>query len=259
MFLSLRMLFGLRSAVLPKRKLISKQKKPGSPTPSATTAIQLHRKHLELQRHTTHSISCHISSVIDCAAFLGYLRLQVASSCSKIMLCYPHQLALFWRGEEAAPHHEKKMSHETLADLAQVLVSFENRGVSDIRDAAKKPQDGTKFEDGADEEGIGNAIEESISEESARQRMRHKYVNKDKAEDGPDRTDGTDEDQDGSSVTEESSEEPETSQLQKHKPWHKHKSHKHKKGGFHVYVEARFQFFGLFHISDPGVKWLLKG
>jgi hypothetical protein len=149
-------------------------------------------------------------------------------------------MALFWRGEEAAPHHEKKMSHEALADLAQVLMSFENR---DIRDAAKKPQDGTKLEDGADEEGVGNAIEESIREENARQRMRHKYVNKDKAEDGPDRTYGTDEDSDGSSVTEESSEEPETSQLQKHKPWHKHKSHKHKKGGFHVYVEARFQFF----------------
>lgn len=137
--------------------------------------------------------------------------------------------------EEAAPHHEKKMSHEALADLAQVLMSFENR---DIRDAAKKPQDGTKLEDGADEEGVGNAIEESIREENARQRMRHKYVNKDKAEDGPDRTDGTDEDSDGSSVTEESSEEPETSHLQKHKPWRKHKSHKHKKGGFHVYVEA---------------------
>lgn len=137
--------------------------------------------------------------------------------------------------EEAAPHHEKKMSHEALADLAQVLMSFENR---DIRDAAKKPQDGTKLEDGADEEGVGNAIEESIREENARQRMRHKYVNKDKAEDGPDRTYGTDEDSDGSSVTEESSEERETSQLQKHKPWHKHKSHKHKKGGFHVYVEA---------------------
>lgn len=102
----------------------------------------------------------------------------------------------------------------------------------------KKPQDGTKLEDGADEEGVGNAIEESIREENARQRMRHKYVNKDKAEDGPDRTDGTDEDSDGSSVTEESSEEPETSHLQKHKPWRKHKSHKHKKGGFHVYVEA---------------------
>ena len=28
-----RMLFGLQSAVLPKQKLISKQKKPGSPTP----------------------------------------------------------------------------------------------------------------------------------------------------------------------------------------------------------------------------------
>lgn len=138
--------------------------------------------------------------------------------------------------EEAAPHHqEKKMNHEALADLAQVLMSFESR---DTRDAAKKPQDGTKLEDGVDEEGVGTAIEESIREENARQRMRHKHVKKDKTEDGPEGTDETDEEQDGSAVTEESSEEPEKSQLQKHKPWHKHKSHKHKKGGFHVYVEA---------------------
>lgn len=138
--------------------------------------------------------------------------------------------------EEAAPHHqEKKMNHEALADLAQVLMSFESR---DTRDAAKKPQDGTKLEDGVDEEGVGTAIEESIREENARQRMRHKHVKKDKTEDGPEGTDETDEEQDGSAVTEESGEEPEKSQLQKHKPWHKHKSHKHKKGGFHVYVEA---------------------
>ena len=127
------------------------------------------------------------------------------------------------------------MKHEAaLVDLAQVLMTIQNSRdgmhkplVQDVQDENKKMEDDTE-----EDESPGPDIEEAIHEEKARMRDRDQ---EDLEDDTPEEED---EDDRGNSALEEfSTDEPHV----KHKSVrHKRKSHKHKKGGFHVYVEARF-------------------
>lgn len=120
------------------------------------------------------------------------------------------------------------------------MVKFENG-----RDAAKKLQgratnlrDDT--EEAKDEENFDSALDETTEEKDEKawnkhRKMRRTYMKNQEHEESDDGATEDEESDDVSSAIEESSRQgPETEKPVRHK----HKSHKHKKGGFHVYVEA---------------------
>lgn len=124
--------------------------------------------------------------------------------------------------------------------MAQVLVNFENG-----RDAAKKLLGGqaTNLRDDMDKakdaENFDSALDETEEKDekawNRHRKMRRTYMKNEEHEESDDGATEDEESDDVSSAIEESSRQgPETEKPVRQK----HKSHKHKKGGFHVYVEA---------------------